>query len=577
MIRTRAAGAAGDGADDGARAAGADARSMGPGPPPGELTVRRLLAQSSWQGAHLLAGAAGLDRVVRFLNVMTVPDIVRWTKPDELLITTSYPLPRQAAQLCDLIERLGARGVSALAVKLNEYLPQLPRRVVTLADQIGLPLISIPEDTPIDDLLAESFSLLVTRGTVARADSHEIHENLLKVVLSGGGLGALVHELSGLLGGAVVAVVDAGGKVRATAGAMAGLPGEWCTGWGDGPPVVGARGVAALAQVRAGNIDHGWVLVADTGRQLPEIAGVAIEHGAVIAALEMTRDLAVLTVERQFAYEALRDLLTAPVSDCVENAERAVRFGWELDRTVAVLVADLRGGRPVRQPGKSAGRPPPAGTRTELSPGRALDVWLGTVRDADARAAVAGSSLELVAVVDAAIGPEQLARKASDEIVARCGWRLLVGVSKPCLGTAELPRGYQEARTALRVAIQLASDDPASSYAALGLYRLFSELERHEIELFVHETFGPLLDLPPTTRDELMTTLEVILEERVNLAEAARRLHYHYNTMRYRIAKLEQLVGNFTGDPGTRVALEVAVHAARFLKASRTTGEAHRS
>ena len=40
-------------------------------------------------------------------------------------------------------------------------------------------------------------------------------------------------------------------------------------------------------------------------------------------------------------------------------------------------------------------------------------------------------------------------------------------------------------------------------------------------------------------------------------AEAARIQHFHYNTMRYRIQKLERLVGPFTSD--SRLCLQLAV------------------
>ncbi len=51
------------------------------------MPVRSLLGISSLRGASVLAGAAGLDREVRRVNVMEVPDILPWVKPHELLLT----------------------------------------------------------------------------------------------------------------------------------------------------------------------------------------------------------------------------------------------------------------------------------------------------------------------------------------------------------------------------------------------------------------------------------------------------------------------------------------------------------
>src|SRR6202035_1968611 len=64
-----------------------------------------------------------------------------------------------------------------------------------------------------------------------------------------------------------------------------------------------------------------------------------VEQAALVAALEITRDLAVLAVEQQFASNALHDLVTGTAGNLEQALERADRFGWDLRRPLTVLVA----------------------------------------------------------------------------------------------------------------------------------------------------------------------------------------------------------------------------------------------
>src|SRR4051794_16917957 len=107
------------------------------------VSVRDVLSLSSLSGATLLAGERGLDRIVQRLNVMEVPDILPWTKPHELLLTTGYPLRETPQSPCDLVTELESRRLAAVGIKLGRYLDELPADMLAAADRVGLPIIRL--------------------------------------------------------------------------------------------------------------------------------------------------------------------------------------------------------------------------------------------------------------------------------------------------------------------------------------------------------------------------------------------------------------------------------------------------
>jgi purine catabolism regulator len=534
------------------------------------LTVREMLGQEAMRGTRIIAGAGGLDRVVRRLNVMTVPNIVRWTKQDEFLLTTGYPLPRQPGEFGQLIEQLAANGLAGLGVKLDEYLAEVPADAVELADRAEFPIVVIPATSPLDDVLSQTFETIVNRQAAALARQQQIHDAFLHIALTGGGLARLSAELAEILPGADVVICDPSGHPLAatTRSGATPQPAPDASGRVNAAWLVagvhreaGTGTARAAAVIRAGEMRHGWVLAVGGPQGLPGMAGVAVEQAALVAALEITRDLAVLAVEQQFASNALHDLVTGTAANLDQVLDRAVRFGWDLQRPLTVLVARDCGDDTVR---------PQEGRPQEAAALRAVELWTRAVHDRDKQAAVAGFATELVAVVGIA-NPATLARKIHADMTASTGRAYAVGVSQVGAGPLDIPRLYEEARVALQVGQRLNGSGAVTNFAGLGLYRLISNVSQAELRAFVHDTLGPVLDLPEPARSDLLKSLAVLSSTRFNVAESARILHYHYNTMRYRVTKLERMLGEFADDAAATLRIGVALEVLRMYEISGDT------
>jgi purine catabolism regulator len=56
------------------------------------LTVQEALEIASLKKAKVVGGHQGLNNIIRFVNVMEVPEVGKWLRGGELLITTGFPI-----------------------------------------------------------------------------------------------------------------------------------------------------------------------------------------------------------------------------------------------------------------------------------------------------------------------------------------------------------------------------------------------------------------------------------------------------------------------------------------------------
>jgi PucR family transcriptional regulator, purine catabolism regulatory protein len=521
----------------------------------GALPLREVLRTPSLAGSRVLAGAAGLERPVERLNVMEVPDISRWVKPHEFLLTTAYPLRGRPETLPGLITDLDDAGLAGLGIKLGRYLDEAPADMLAAAEERGFPLVQLPDDVGFDEILNEVLTGILHRQAQLLARSDRVHRAFLQLVLNGHGLPEIVRDLAELVDAPAV-IVDLDGRPLAHAGLDEldlAVPSRIVLGPdADVADADGRELTCTAVPISAGPRDHGHVIALARGER-PTDDLVALENAATVAALALTQQLEVRAVEDKYRSDLMHDLLRN-VDDPDDLRRRAAGFGWDLDRRLLVLVVRLD------QPPAEAVLPDRVTRRPPL-----LTSMRRTILERDPQAAIARFSHEVVVVTAAFEGPEGRddARRFSRRLLEEAGRSITgtvsAGLSRPVEAVADISRAYDQATRALVIGRGIHGPGAFAHFDDLGAYRVLSLVEDHaELRSFATEVLGELAD-DTAGAEDLRRTLQTLLDTGGNVAEAARQLHFHYNTLRYRVDKLESIVGPFTTDARTRLDVHLAL------------------
>jgi sugar diacid utilization regulator len=148
------------------------------------------------------------------------------------------------------------------------------------------------------------------------------------------------------------------------------------------------------------------------------------------------------------------------------------------------------------------------------------------------------------------------------EVIAACHpHRLTAGIGPVCRGADDYPAAVREAMFARQVAAYSSSGRQVALSTDLGMYRLFAHIGGiAALRSTVLETLGPLIEADERTGSDLVHTLRVYLERDRRLAETARALHVHVNTLRYRIDRIAKLLDVDLDDAESRFFVSLALH-----------------
>ncbi len=404
-------------------------------------------------------------------------------------------------------------------------------------------------------------------AALARIDA--LHTALTQIVLEGGDLDRIAEEVARVLDVAVL-VTSTDGRERASHaseqhrsllrehGLMDPTGRLRIERVGDGVPA--GEGEVRSLRVAAGGEDLARLVSFRPGSAISAADVHALERAAAVAALLITREEAITAVENKYQGDFLRDLFLRRAGDERYVEEHTAAFGWEVHRPVVVVAAEIDPAVP--------GDEPVSGVQRRRWQERFSAAWRQVTGSVDPGIPCVDFSSEVVSLLPVADGDDDPV--AGQAVVRRMvtavagdkgGGRrpFSVGVSRVASALDELPEAYAQARRAVEVGRRVQGGGSTTFFDQLGVHRLIALVpETSELQSFTRDVLGPLAEGSSEAAD-LRETLQVLLDTNFNVAEAARLQFFHYNTMRYRVSKLERLLGPLSSDPHLRLDVAVAL------------------
>lgn len=127
-------------------------------------TVKEVLQLAIFNEIHVVAGEKGIERKVEHVTVMEVPDIKRWLRGNDFLITSLYSVRNDVSEQVKLIRDL-SDICCCIAVKTGQYVQHISPELKAAADECQIPLLDIPFSFPYIDIIINVMNLIFEEGS----------------------------------------------------------------------------------------------------------------------------------------------------------------------------------------------------------------------------------------------------------------------------------------------------------------------------------------------------------------------------------------------------------------------------
>lgn len=522
--------------------------------------------------SEYFVGADVPARQVRWAVIVGVP-----LRRDELMEIGDIVIVAERSDEPDWESAIGQFAeIEVAAVVVNRPVPSDALEIAAAAE---LPIVRVPSDSDLRAIHRGVLTLILRQEAQVAQRSAEIVRELQRLAAEDdASLTALAEVIATETGHGVlvqdkrlktVAVQPPDGMPSKLWNRIVGHLGESRSlpdGWRDRRATArNARGQVEsqsleegvgriVAPIVVGELARGYLSVIALEDDLDALDAIAVEQGAEIYALAMSKAKAVSETTKRLRGEFVDAVLAGSISP-LELERWAGRLGHNVYAPHSVVVF-----------GWGEGPDSPSVRRIETM----VNGEIGLGRHS-ALVRNTGDQVECFVVLDdpeSAQNALNLAQGVRDQAESEYpDTPLLSGIGRVAQRLDDWVVSHREATQAFATAGRIKETKPLY-FGDLSVYRLLFQIEDHpELEQFCTEMLGKLLEYDAQHNSTLVETLSEYFSRRGNLSQTAEALFIHRNTLQYRMERIADITGLDLDNPDTRLAVQLALKAYRLFPA----------
>lgn len=536
------------------------------------ISLVEALKLEPLKSCQVIAGVNNLENIITRVNIMADLEILNWIEEGEFLLTTAVHFGNiSVEEQVDLLTGMKEKGVEAIAIKIQPYLKALDKDILALADEIGLPIIQLDYNISFADVMEPILKEIFDKQSKVIRRVEAIHNDMMELLLKGGTILDVTKDLSDKVGNNIIvkdyyfdeiicpmenyeicqrreAEIDTYFKkhgistknTRTTKYKIVIENQE--------------RDVYAIPII-ARNTVYGNIFLANCNSEIRIADLHVLESASSIIALELLKKISIQEIENKYKVEFFDDLISNDKIRKSKAIERSNYYKFDKDADYSTFTIAVTG----------EGQSENVETiNRDISKVMYLVDSYCTSKDLVYLVANRKSQINVVFMLKDKKKPIEEIRLLSqqiEELIVQkmVNLKFIIGIGRVYAGIDNMYKSLKDSQKAVMAAENYVSTR-IIEFDALGIYKIFCHADlKDELVDFYVKTLESLVLYDKKKDTELVKTLRVYYEANGNLKKMSEKLFTHYNTVLYRVNRIQEITNTNLEDEQQRYSLQTAI------------------
>lgn len=544
------------------------------------IKLNKIIANGYIGKSKILTGKNSLNRIVSKVNVMVDPDILEWTNEGEFILSTSYFFKNSNIDVQkDMIKEMSRMKVTALGIKVKPYLEKLPEEIIELAQDLNFPIIDIDYDISFTNIMIPILQEIYDKQSQIIRKVETIHRDNMNVVLKGGGVKDILKSLSKTMRNPIYVVdhhfeetirqsnIDLDKEKKLMEAINDFFEGrknnKMISKTSEKSIFIDNKEVKQLVVpiIVKSNV-YGHLVTFGINHELQKFDVLNLESSSNVMALEFLKRLSVQDVENKYKAEFFEDLISLDDKRIDKAIERAGHYGFYKDAYYSVIKIEI-----LNQYENI--------DKDYLEQIINKSIYLINLICKDKKRPFLisnkGKSINILIMFENDKKIEKKEKALVKEINQILKSKITnlescFGIGRNYLGLRNVYKSLKDASKAIE-AFGNYSENDVIFFDKLGVYKMFChDALRSELEEFYDITLKKLVEYDKKRDANLVGTLDMYFEQNGNLKKMSEELFTHYNTILYRMKRIQEICDIDINKRNERYNLETSLEIHKIIR-----------